>query len=80
MSEYRPRLSIEITEEQQAFLRKYLPHGMQKTVFTVILSDLQRVFERGKGPELIGAIMSKHLSLTHLYNVESPDGDNRRLE
>lgn len=39
--EYRPRLSIEITEEQQSAIRDIdLPHGWQKAIFGKLIDDI----------------------------------------
>jgi len=37
---YRPRLSIEITEEQQRALQTRLNHGEGKAVFSVLIDEL----------------------------------------
>jgi hypothetical protein len=43
---FRPRLSIEISEEQQIKLRNMnLPHGWQKVLFNKIVDDIIRINE-----------------------------------
>ena len=37
---YRPRIVIDITEEQRAILSKYLAYGEQRRVFQAILNDI----------------------------------------
>jgi len=39
-SDYRPRLSVEITSEQQKALQMYLDFGMQKKLFGIIVEDV----------------------------------------
>lgn len=38
--DYRPRLSVEITTEQQKILQLYLDFGMQKKLFGIIVDDV----------------------------------------
>ncbi len=60
--EYRPRLVIELTEEQ--FFRKQrllnLSHGMQKAVFSAILDDLLDMVET-HGAVVLGVILNRQL-------------------
>ncbi len=44
-SNYRPRLSIEISEEQQQALQSRLHHGEGKAVFTAIIDDLVNLID-----------------------------------
>ena len=45
-TEYRPRFSFDITEEQQARANKLMPiHGQRKTMFQVILNDVLDLIE-----------------------------------
>lgn len=59
--EYRPRLSVEITEDQQLALRKYLDFGMQKRLFSIIVDDVIGMLER-HGRLFLAAVMLKEVS------------------
>ncbi len=62
MNDYRPRLSVEITQYQASQLQKILPHGMQKPLFNVLLNGLFELYTTG-GYEAVGAIISGYISV-----------------
>ena len=63
---YRPKLSFDITEEQQERANKYLnTHGIRKAIFHVILDDLLDLIEK-QGPMVIGVILSKAMKTDDL--------------
>ena len=56
--DYRPRLSFDITEEQQRRCNKLIKtHGMRKALFQPILDDLLDLLEE-HGQIIAGIIMS----------------------
>lgn len=56
---YSPRLSIEITEEQQKELRDInLPHGWQKALFTHIIDEVIALHKEN-GIEALAIIISQ---------------------
>lgn len=56
--DYRPRLSVDLTEEQSEKLRRYIPWGLQKPLFVAIIDDLIDLFDKGKADMVIQAIVS----------------------
>ncbi len=57
-SDYKPKLSIEITESQQQGLRNIdLPHGYQKALFSAIIDDLLSVNSE-HGPRALALIIT----------------------
>lgn len=62
-SEYRPRLSIDITYEQREELDRILAHhGLQKAVFSIIIDDLINAVNKN-GYAVIAGILSRSLTL-----------------
>lgn len=55
-TEYRPRLSVELTDIQAKKLAQYIPWGMQKYIFSAIIDDLISLLETGE-PEKVIAVM-----------------------
>jgi hypothetical protein len=75
-SEYRPRLSIEITEEHRLALNRHLGgvHGLQKAVFHVIIEDLINLLDQPQGELFLAALLKRHISLEDvLRNNDSRD-------
>ena len=70
MNDYRPRLSIEIPQETSLKLRKLMPHGMQKIVFNQIIDDLISLMEEHGAGRVIGAYVSKAISLEELTKTK----------
>jgi hypothetical protein len=62
----RPRLSIDLTEEQAQALRLYIPWGLRKMVFHALIDLLIAAFEKG-GPEVLLSVMQKELDLPALF-------------
>lgn len=58
-----PRLSVEITEEQEKKLRELIPHGLKKHIFQQIVDDLIVVLEDENPYKIAGAIIDKKLRL-----------------
>jgi hypothetical protein len=65
-SDWRPRLSIDITAEQSEALGKYIPWGLRKMVFSALIDLLISAFEKG-GPEVLLSVMQKELDLPALF-------------
>ena len=64
---YKPRLSIEISEEQSAALSRLIPWGLKGTLFQVIIDDIIELIEK-EGEIVIAAIIKKKL---HIDNFPS---------
>lgn len=68
--QYRPRLSIEISKEDQDNLKRLLPHGTQKLVFNLIITDLIEVLEQHGSGIVIGAFIDRDIKLKDLLRME----------
>lgn len=60
MSGYRPRLSIELTEEQYLSLQRNLSHGEGRALFSAIVDDLINLMEE-HGNMVVAVIAGKKL-------------------
>jgi len=70
-SEYRPRLSVDITEEQRRKLDRYLDYGMRKMLFGVVIDDLLELFEKhGVGP-ILGLFVERSISLREVCKLNT---------
>lgn len=71
MDEYVPRLSIEITPEQQRQLQSLLPHGLRKIVFGRVVEDLIELLtvDRSQTERVIGAFVSRAIDLRQLRTL-----------
>ena len=78
--DYRPRLSVEITEEQQLALQKYLDFGMQKRLFSIIIDDVIRMLDE-HGRLFLAAVVLKEVSYKDYSSLRiskgGKDGDSR---
>ena len=63
---WKPRITIEVTEYQYNVLKEHLAHGMQKQIFGVIIEDLVQLLER-YGGDVILAILTRQFSLLEQY-------------
>jgi hypothetical protein len=63
---YRPRLSIELSCEQQRKLQMYFPHGMIKVVFSQVVDDLIDLIERYGAGVVLGAYIQREVKLEDL--------------
>ena len=67
---FRPRLSVDITEEQSQGLLRYLDHGMRKAIFGVLIDDLLELFEKhGAGP-VIGLLIERSITLKDVCRLK----------
>lgn len=57
-SNYRPRLSIELSEEQHQALQDALPWGTMRPLFTAIVEDIIAISKEGMGERLVAAIVA----------------------
>ena len=66
--EWRPRLSIEITQEQYSKLQKLIPWGLKGSLFSAIIDDLVEALETN-GAMVISALVSRKLKLSDISNI-----------
>lgn len=57
MIDRRPRLSIDISEEQDAKLRELVPWGLKKQLFSKVIDELIELLEE-HGEMAIGALLA----------------------
>jgi len=69
-TEYRPRLSIEISRETQQRIRTLMPHGTQKIVFSLVIEDLLDLFEKHGSGKVIGAFIQREITLKDLIKTK----------
>lgn len=65
----RPRLSIEITEDQSQKLWKLIPWGLKNQIFCVIVDDVIEMLEK-HGEKFLAAVLSKKLSLKDYSSID----------
>lgn len=70
MSDYTPRLSINITEEQARAISRLFPWGTQKKVFSVIIDDLITLCETHGADIVIGAFLTRYLTLRKVSHLD----------
>jgi len=68
--DYRPRLTVDITEEQSRKLNKYLDYGMRKRVFGVIIDDLFRLFDEYGVGVILGLFTERSITLRDICKLE----------
>ena len=73
-SKYRPRLSVEITEEQQLALQKHLDFGMQKRLFTIIVDDVIKMLEL-HGRHFLAAVVLRQLPYDEYTTLKLKGGE-----
>lgn len=66
---YRPRLSIELTEEQQVKLLKLIPWGVKNKLFSIIVDDVIRIMEK-HGQRFLAEVLTKSIELEDWSSVE----------
>lgn len=67
--DYRPRLSIVLTEEQRKKLNKLLPWGTGRVLFSAIVDEIISLLEC-HGMAAVGLIISKKASLLELMMMK----------
>lgn len=74
-TDYRPRLSIEITEEQNKALQELIPWGLKNQLFSTIIDQLIPLLRR-RGPDVIAMIITDHINVAQLLR-EDKDGKSK---
>ena len=75
-SDWRPRLSVEITEEQSRALRDLIPWGLRRQLFQTIVDDIIRL-ARLHGHTFIAAVLSADIKFEDYTSLEVPKDANR---
>ena len=66
---YRPRLSIVLTDKQHKALQRLIPWGVQKQLFSIIVDDVIRLMER-HGQVFIAAALSKAIKMEEYSSLK----------
>jgi len=69
---YRPRLSIELTEEQNNALQRLVPWGVKNQLFSALVDQLIPLLEK-HGSTVIALILDNKLRADRLLNLEGLD-------
>lgn len=70
-TQYRPRLSIDLTDEQREALDRILSvHGLQRAVFSVLVDDLIESVDK-HGYDVISGLLSRAIKLNDITKMES---------
>ena len=72
---YRPRLSIEITEEQNKELRR-IPWGVKNAMFSIIVDDVIKKL-KSHGTIFIAAVLDRKLEIDDYVKFEVEDGNDQ---
>ena len=76
-SPYRPRLSIEITEDQNADLKAMIPWGVKNALFSIIIDDVIKKL-KAHGTIFIAAVLDRKIKLDDYVDFGGvEDGDDQ---
>ena len=75
-TDYRPRLSVDITEQQARELNRLLDHGMRKMLFGVVIDDLLRLFKKHGTGKVLGLFVEKSISLRDVCELKGLENGN----
>ena len=76
---YRPRLSVEITEEQHKQLQRLIPWGVEKQLFSIIVDDVIRLTKK-HGQVFIAAALHKAIKLEEYSSFNLKEGEDDLTE
>jgi hypothetical protein len=74
---YRPRLSIELSQQQANDLRALIPWGLKNQLFSVLVDDVIKLGRR-YGQNFLAAILARTITLDQWadINLNSEDQNN----
>lgn len=70
----RHRVSIDVSGEMYERLQKHVPWGVMKPLVTTMLEDFLHLCEKRDSRLIIGAILSRDISLKDFLNKYDKDG------
>lgn len=80
MGDYRPRLSIELSEEQHKSLQQLIPWGVKNQLFSIIVDQLIALMQN-HGQVVIALVLEEKIKINKLININEEDlksGLNKR--
>ena len=66
---YRPRLSIELTEQQAEELRNLVPWGLKNSLFQIIVDDMIELIKK-HGQIFVAALLDRKIKLNKIVKFE----------
>ena len=66
---YRPRLSIELTEQQANELRDLVPWGLKNSLFQIIVDDVIELIKK-HGQIFVAALLDRKIKLNKIVKFE----------
>lgn len=70
MTDYRPRISIDTSEELAERLRESIPHGLKKRIFNRMASNLVALVDK-YGQDVLSIFLDGSLSLEEVMSLLS---------
>jgi hypothetical protein len=64
-SEWRPRLNVDITPEQDTALKRYVPHGLKTVLFSVLIEELVEMLKED-APTVISLVLKRKMTAKDL--------------
>lgn len=72
--DWRPRLSIDLSEEKYKKLQDLIPWGLKSQIFNHLIDDLISMIESG-GEMFLATILARRMKLGDFLRAESDRGD-----
>lgn len=72
--DYRPRLAIDLTKEQQLRLARAIPWGNKSMIFNVIVEDLLTLCEKHGPGMVLGAFLERKIKLEEICKLNLKKG------
>jgi len=66
---FRPRLSIELTEQQANELRNLVPWGLKNSLFQIIVDDMIELIKK-HGQIFVAALLDRKIKLNKIVKFE----------
>lgn len=68
--EWRPRLTVEVSEEQAFKMQELIPWGLKAQIFSCIINDLIKMIEEN-GEVFLAAMLSRRIGLSDFLEMRS---------
>jgi len=75
LSEYRPRLTIDLRQDQINDLRNLLDWGVRSRVFEPIIDDFITLLKKDRAA-VVSLLLSREMKLSDMYAKELTNGDD----
>lgn len=78
-SDYRPRLSVELSEDSFNKLQRILPHGWRKPLFQALVDGVLKLYDKG-GITAVSAIITGHIDSMQVTGAGIKRHTNENLQ